>query len=198
MCNTDGFPLDENGIQICAKCNTNVGCSRPLLDNHNIDLRRQLFEVEELHQPHKLLIWYQNAMKYQRCIWGVHKPITTYQSRQYQEWFDRLDNEGFQPYDNNQLLYILKDFLIYIHEIAYDMQLHKDEYTTDDFNEQSLKVIKLSSLYKELSGESFQFEVLCTRDNEICNQRRASEGGVNHTHIGEYIICIIAIIARTT
>jgi len=79
---------------------------------------------------------------------------------------------------------MLKDFIIYIHEIAYDMQLHKDEYTTDEFNDQSLKVMKLTSLYRELSGESFQFEVLCNRDNEICNQRRASEGGTNHTHVG--------------
>jgi hypothetical protein len=61
----DGFPLDNEGKQICAKCNTTVGCSRPLLDQRNIDLRRQLFENEELHEPKKLRDWVANALQHQ-------------------------------------------------------------------------------------------------------------------------------------
>ena len=181
---TEGFPLDENGAQICAKCNTNVGCARPLLDDHNIDLRRQLFEVEEFHDPVKLAVWCQNSIRTQRCIFGVHKPISKFQSLGFMEWFSRPDNNGFMPYDNVQLYNIIRDFLNYVHEIAYDMQLHKDEYSQDELNEQAGKALRLAAFYEQLSGVKYEFEAPCTRDVEVCNQRREADGQ-NHMHVGE-------------
>ena len=70
----EGFPCDNKGIPICAKCNTVVGCSRPLLNEHFENLRRQLFERIELQDPINLRSWMVNALRNQRCIWGVHKP----------------------------------------------------------------------------------------------------------------------------
>eukprot|EP01041_Mallomonas_annulata_P002166 gene2166-4215_t len=178
----DGFPLDANGVQICAKCNTVVGCCRPVTDDHQVDLRTQLFEVEDLHQPRTLQEWVQNALKKQRCIWGVHKPIAKVDAKLFQEWFERRDNLGFSPYNNDPILNMIHDLLEYIYQITYDMQCHRDEYTKDEYNEQSLKAINLTKYYKELTGEDFIFEVACTRDIEVCNNRRKTENGKNHMH----------------
>jgi hypothetical protein len=37
-------------------------------------------------------------------------------------------------------------------------------------------------VFEELSGEIFIFEVLCTRDNEMCNLRRKADSNKNHKH----------------
>ena len=56
---------------------------------------------------------------------------------------------------------IIRELLKYNYEVVYDIQLHKKEYSADDFNKQALKVQDLSKVYSELSGEEFIFEV-CT------------------------------------
>jgi len=37
-----GFPMDRNGHPICAKCNTRVGCTRPLMDDRHRNLKQQV------------------------------------------------------------------------------------------------------------------------------------------------------------
>ena len=178
----EGFPVDARGMQICAKCNTVVGCHRPLMDQHGTVLRRQLFEMEELHKVEALQEWAQNALQNQRCIWGVHKPISRVESKQFSEWFSRDENRGFYMYDSSNVMLMVQDLLSFHYEIAYDMQTHKEEYTTDEINNQTTKVLGLSRYYTTLTGETFVFEVLCTRDNEVCNNRRIADKGQNHKH----------------
>ena len=63
----EGFPKDRFGHQICAKCNSKVGCARPIMDQHHSDLRQQLFSVDELHEVKNLREGIKNALQNQRC-----------------------------------------------------------------------------------------------------------------------------------
>jgi ankyrin repeat protein len=178
----DGFPLDRSGHVICAKCNTTVGCARPLLDNHNTDLRQQLFERDELHEPEALKDWVRNALKTQRCIWGLHMPITKAQSKEFIHWFEKPDNKGFSAYDSSTLMQMIRELIVYHYEVAYDMMQNKTEYSVEDYNDQATRAIKLREVYMQLSGEIFIFEVPCARNSHMCNEQRLADGGKNHTH----------------
>lgn len=178
----EGFPVDNRGLQICAKCNSVVGCHRPLMDQHGTVMRRQLFEMEDLHKPENLREWVQNALANQRCIWGVHKPISKAESKAFSEWYSRDENRGFFMYDSSNVMLMIKDLVSFHYEIAYDMQNNKEEYTIDETNAQTIKVLGLSRYYTELTGETFIFEVPCTRDIEVCNTRRVADKGENHKH----------------
>jgi ankyrin repeat protein/acyl-CoA-binding protein len=178
----DGFPLDRHGHLICAKCNTGVGCARPLLDDHNTDLRQQLFEREELHEAEALKAWVRNAMKAQRCIWGLHMPITKAQSREFIHWFEKPDNKGFHAYDSSTLMQIIRELIVYHFEVAYDMMQNRTEYSVEDYNDQATRALKLREVYMQLSGEEFVFEVPCQRNTHMCNEQRKADGGKNHVH----------------
>lgn len=178
----EGFPVDQNRMKICAKCNTSVGCSRPLTDQNKIVLRRQLFEDESLHHIENLREWMINALANQRCIWGVHKPISKAEAKPFSSWFSRDENRGFFPYDSSNIMLMVRDLIHFQYEIAYDMQQNKTEYSVNDINAQVIKVTCLVKYFLELTGEQFVFEVPCTRDSEVCNQRRISDRGENHKH----------------
>lgn len=187
-----GFPLDRKGIPICAKCNTSVGCMRPLLDQNKMSLKQQLYDHEELHEPERFKEWVRNALEHQRCIWGVHKPISKAEAKQFLAWFNKDENKGFYPYDSVSVMLLVKELVHHHHEIAYDMmQQRKNSENNNsnevvdavDYNAQSVKASKLKSVFEELSGEEFVFLVPCDRmDNELCNQRRNADNGRNHTH----------------
>ena len=85
-----GFLHDNSGKPICAKCNTKAGCSRPILDQYKIDLRDQLYDSEELHDPANLRKWIANALIHQQCVWGVHKPVAHVDVKQFNVWFDKV------------------------------------------------------------------------------------------------------------
>ena len=178
----DGFPLDRQGNQICAKCNTVVGCSRPILDQHHREIRTQLFECPELQEGELLRSWAMNALENQRCVWGVHKPISKAETRPFMTWFSRPENRGFFAYDNIPIMRLMKDLLVYQYELVYDMQMNKNDYHRDDFNAQAKKVIGISTVYTQLSGETFVFEAPCSSKSTLCNARRVADGGKNHTH----------------
>ena len=178
----EGFPCDNKGIPICAKCNTVVGCSRPLLDEHFENLRRQLFERAELQNPVNLRSWMGNALKVQRCIWGVHKPISKAEANTFSEWFNRAENKGFYPYDSKNLMLMVRDLLSLLYEILHDMQKNKDKFSIEDVNGQIMKVYAMDKYYTDFSGDKFVFEAECLRDDEICNKRREGDGGRNHKH----------------
>jgi acyl-CoA-binding protein len=178
----EGFPSDNKGIPICAKCNTNVGCSRPLLNEHFENLRRQLFERVELQNPVNLRSWMANALRNQRCIWGVHKPISRAQAKTFSEWFDRTENRGFFSYDSKNLMLMVRDLLSLLYEILHDMQKNKDAHSIDEVNAQIMKVFAMDRYYFEFTGDKFVFEGECLRDDEICNKRREGDGGRNHKH----------------
>lgn len=177
----DVIVVDRTGASICAKCNTVVGCTRPITDENHAVLRVQLFENKELLDPDKLRVWMKHAMENQRCIWGVHKSISKAEAFKFREWFDRYENRGFHPYDSDTLMLMVRDLLRLQYEIAYDMQQHKDEYTIEDINRQVLIVMGLEKYFTELTGEVFVFEVPCTRDVDQCNRKRIADG-CNHTH----------------
>ena len=178
----EGFPCDNKGIPICAKCNTVVGCSRPLLNEHFENLRRQLFERIELQDPINLRSWMVNALRNQRCIWGVHKPITRAEANTFSEFFNRTENRGFLSYDSKNLMLMLRDLLSLMYEILQDMQANKVVHSIEEVNAQIMKVYAMDRYYLEFTGEQFVFEVACTRDEEICNKRREGDGGRNHKH----------------
>ena len=46
-----GFPMDRNGVPICAKCNSKVGCARPLMDDRHRNLKQQLVGDDNLYDP---------------------------------------------------------------------------------------------------------------------------------------------------
>lgn len=178
----DGFCRDENNIAICAKCNTKGGCMRPILDQHKIDLKDQLFDSDELLEAPRLRKWVRNALANQRCIWGLHKPVAKIDVKPFQGWFDKEENGGFVPYDSTKIYDLIREFLYYHFEIAFDMQCNLSEYPAEQFNTQVSKVNKIQAIYEELSGERFVFEGPCTSKSALCNERRLAEGGRNHTH----------------
>jgi acyl-CoA-binding protein len=177
-----GFPLDRKGNPICAKCNTVVGCSRPLLDQRKMNLRLQLFEHEDFHEPNKLKEWIRNALAHQRCVWGVHMPISKAEAKPFMDWFNREENRGFYPYDSMVLMEMVRDLVEHYHELVYDLMQHKAEIDAYYYNEQATRLFKLKEVYQQFSGEEYHFELPCTRDNESCNMRRIADGGRNHKH----------------
>jgi hypothetical protein len=178
-----GFPKTKEGVPICAKCNTTVGCSRILYDKNKFNLKEQLFETEELHRdPVKLVAWAQKALENQRCIWGMHRPIPSFQAKQFETWFSRYENKGFLAYDSDSVLSLIKELVYYHHQLAYDMMRHKDEYEVEEYNEQALKTWKLKDVHKDIIGEEFVFEVQCESDSDACQLRRKADKGANHCH----------------
>jgi acyl-CoA-binding protein len=177
-----GFPLDRKGTPICAKCNTKVGCLRPLLDQNKTNLKQQLFENEELQIPKKFQEWVRNALANQRCIWGVHKAISRAEAKPFTAWFEKDENRGFYPYDSISLMLLVHEFIHHHHEVCYEMMLNKDEVDALEYNAQVIKTLKLKDVYEQLAGEEFIFYIPCERENDMCNQRRAADGGRNHTH----------------
>jgi len=180
-----GFPLDKNGQIICAKCNTIVGCSRPITDENKIELRKQLFESPELHEPKRFLVWVKKALENQRCVWGLHKAISGFQAKEFVVWFTKDENRGFYAYDSSPIMFMVRDLVQHHHDISYEMMTKKNEWTDEDhnaYNQQVSKTLRLKQSYEQLSGEEFTFEVFCTRDNDLCNQRRKADGNHNHKH----------------
>ncbi len=177
-----GFPLDRRGNPICAKCNTVVGCARPLLDKFKMNLRTQLFENEEFHEPEKLTLWIQNAIANQRCVWGMHQAITKAEARPFMDWFNREENRGFYPYDSIILMKIVRELVFNYHEVVYDLMQRKQEILAEVYNAQARRTMKLKEIFETFSGEEFVFELPCTRDADVCNQRRIADGGRNHKH----------------
>lgn len=112
----------------------------------------------------------------------MHKPISKAETKPFQKWFDLPENRGFRAYDSSQVMLILKDLLKFHYEVAYDMQCNKSEYSRNDFNKQSQKVIDLSDAYSSLAGDEFIFMVPCTSTSEMCNERRLADAGKNHAH----------------
>ena len=178
----DGFCQNKHGETICAKCNTSIGCSRPLLDSGKVDLRKQLFDFEYLHEPKALQKWIVRAMETQRCIWGVHVAVARVDIKPFQAWFDREENGGFMAYDSHAVYGIVRELLHFNFEIGWDMQQNKDEYGAEAFNHQVSKVNKLQAIYEQVSGDRFVFEVPCKQNIVVCNNRRKGDGGRNHTH----------------
>lgn len=177
-----GFPLDRRGNPICAKCNTVVGCTRPITDQYKMNLRLQLLENEEFHEPDKLKIWIRNALQHQRCVWGVHTPITKVESRPFVDWFNRNENRGFYAYDSMPLMRIVRELVQHYHEVVYDLMQHKHEVEPEVYNETASKNLKIKEIFEEFSGEKYVFELPCTRDSDNCNQRRLADNGKNHMH----------------
>lgn len=177
-----GFPLDRRGNPICAKCNTVVGCTRPLLDQYKMNLQHQLIENDEFHEPEKLRGWIRNAMTNQKCIWGMHQAISRAEAKPFTDWFDRHENRGFYPYDSLPLMRIVRELVQQYHDVAYESWLHKDPEDPTAYNEIARKTIQIRDIFTEFSGETYVFEIPCERDNEGCNQRRLADGGRNHTH----------------
>ena len=103
-----GFPLDRRGLPICAKCNTKVGCQRPLLDMNKMDLRQQLYQHEELHEPDMFRKWVKLSLESQRCVWGVHKAISKAEAKPFLDWFNKDENRGFYAYDSLGLMLLVK------------------------------------------------------------------------------------------
>ena len=180
-----GFPLDRNGQIICAKCNTIVGCDRPITDDNKVELRKQLFENPQLHEPKTFRTWIRKALDVQRCVWGVHKAISEFQAKEFQQWFAKDENRGFYAYDSSPIMFMVRDLVQHHYELSYEMLIRKSEWTDADqvaYNTQYTKTTQLQQNYEELSGEEFVFEAWCTRNNELCNQRRKAEGNHNHKH----------------
>jgi len=177
-----GFPEDIRGRPICAKCNTAVGCDRPLLDQHKKDLRTEIFEDERLHEPAALRIWIKNAFENQRCIWGMHTAITKNEAKPFMKWFDLESNKGFHAYDSSSVMLLIKDVVAYHYDVAYDMQNNQDQYSVYQYNDQAVRALKLKEIYEAISSSKFVFEAPCRSISEMCNQRRLADGGRNHTH----------------
>ena len=66
------------------------------------------------------------------------------------KWFNKPENRGHFVYDGSGVILILRDLLTYHYEVAYDIQLHKSEYSAEDFNRQSSKVLALSTSYSQV------------------------------------------------
>jgi hypothetical protein len=181
-----GFPMNKDGLPICAKCNTIVGCMRPITDENKIELRTQLFESPELHEQKAFLNWIKKALETQRCVWGMHTAISEFQAKEFAAWFNKDENRGFYAYDSSPIMFMIRDLVQHQHDQAHKMLLNKSNWQGEGdqiaYNKQAIKAEKLKQNYENLSGEEFVFEVDCTRDNDLCNQRRRADGNHNHKH----------------
>ena len=102
-----GFPLSKKGIPICAKCNTMVGCSRPILDEAKRDMKKRLFGDEKLHHPDKFREWLVHALENQRCVWGEHKAIDSFTAKPFMSWFEKAENRGYFAYDSSPIMFMV-------------------------------------------------------------------------------------------
>ena len=181
------FPIDDEGNKICAKCNSRSGCTRPVMDQHNSNLRNELFDVEQLYTFDEMSAWIENAQKNQRCIWGVHKPISKDVAIQFNDWFKRSENNGFQPYDTTYyVLSLVKELLNSLYEKAYKNEKEKKgtglKLTKKQKNDLLYQINGVERAYMDMDGsEPFHFMVDCDRDTRRCNERREFEGN-NHQH----------------
>jgi uncharacterized protein len=180
------FPIDDEGNKICAKCNSKAGCTRPVMDQHNSNLRSELFEVDQLHSFENMTAWIENAQKNQRCIWGVHKAITKEESIQFNDWFKRPGNDGFQPYDSKFVISIVRDLLQDLYEKSYKNDKEKkgsgQKLTKKQKNDLLYQINGVERAYMDMDGaEVFHFNVDCERDTTRCNDRREFDGN-NHQH----------------
>jgi hypothetical protein len=150
-----GFPMDRKGNPICAKCNTVVGCSRPLLDQYKMNLKQQLFDNEEFHEPDKLILWVRNAIENQRCVWGMHKAISRAEARPFLEWFNRLENRGFFAYDSISLMKIVRELVFHYFQMTYEMMQNKEEMDPLGYNALATKTLKLKEIFQQFTGEEF-------------------------------------------
>ena len=169
-----GFPLDKAGNIICAKCNTKNGCTRPLLDNKNINLKQQLYDdnIYSGDDINLLRTWIVNSINSQKCVWGQHTPIRKEESVIFTSWFQKYENNGFQEYDNRKhIIFLLREYLIFNCKNAYDMQYYPEKYRNEEILRQSNRLENIKFVYEELSGENFVFEVFCTRDDVLCNNK---------------------------
>ena len=180
-----GFPLDKNGQPICAKCNTIVGCDRPITDENKIELRKQLFQTPELHESKRFRLWIKKALETQRCVWGAHKAISEFQAKEFMQWFSKDENRGFYAYDSSPIMFLTRDLVQYYHEVSYEKLTKKNDWEDSDqlaYNKVVTMTMDLKQVYEELSSEEFVFETWCDRDNDLCNQRRKAENNRNHKH----------------
>jgi ankyrin repeat protein len=180
------FPIDDEGNKICAKCNTRSGCTRPVMDQHNSNLRSELFEVDKLYTYDNMAAWIENALNNQRCIWGVHKAISKDDSVQFKEWFNRPENNGFKPYDSTFVLSIVKELLTELYTKSYknDKAVKGSglKLTKKQKNELIYHINAVERAYMDMDGaQVFHFMVDCDRDNPRCNERREFDGD-NHQH----------------
>ena len=179
------FPIDDEGNKICAKCNSISGCTRPVMDQHNSNLRSELFEVEQLYNFDNMTSWIENAQKNQRCIWGVHKSITKEESLQFNDWFKRPGNNGFQPYDSTFVMSLVKELLHKLYEKSYKNDKATkggQKLTIKQKNELLYQISGVERAYMDMDGaEVFHFLVDCERESKRCNERRECEGN-NHQH----------------
>ena len=113
---------------------------------------------------------------------GLHRPITADQARPFDTWFNRVENGGFQPYDADDVLVILRDLLQHLHQIAFDMMKCKSSYSAEEYNDQASKAFTSKKVYDEIAGSAFVFEIPCVNDTVACNSRRQAERGNNHSH----------------
>ena len=180
-----GFPLDKNGLPICAKCNTIVGCDRPITDENKIELRKQLFQTPELHESKRFRLWIKKALETQRCVWGAHKAISEFQAKEFMQWFSKDENRGYYAYDSSPIMFLTRDLVQYYHEVSYEKLVKKNDWDDSDqlaYNKLVTMTMDLKQVYEELCGEEFVFETWCNRDSDLCNQRRKAEGNHNHKH----------------
>lgn len=180
------FPIDDEGNKICAKCNSKSGCTRPVMDQHNSNLKSELFDVEQLYTYENMTSWIENAQKNQRCIWGVHKAITKEESLQFKEWFNRSGNNGFKSYESTFVMSIVKDLLTELYSKSYNNDKAVKgggvKLTKKQKNELLYHINGVERAYMDMEGaEPFHFMVDCERDNPRCNDRREFDGD-NHQH----------------
>jgi hypothetical protein len=160
-----------------------TGCSRPLLNKNNINLKEELYNnTELLDSIINLKAWINDSINNHKCIWGRHAPVSTVQANLFSNFFKNIENVGYNSYNNtNNIIFILREYLIFNYELAYNMQLHPFNYHEDAVKLQSERLGNLKSVYELYSGINFIFEILCTRNSETCNTRRKIDGK-NHVH----------------
>ena len=181
-----GFPHADDGKVICAKCNSVNGCQQTLLNDHKVNLLKQLIESDSLHEENTLISWIRTALHTQQCIYGKHQPITDIQAKPFNYYFNRYDNGGFLAYDSMHNILTLVYQLVYIHQkLAYDMQNSlQNQYTHAQIQIQTRKALLLTKIYNTYSPTTpFQLEIQYETDTKICNDRRIADKNVNHTHI---------------
>jgi hypothetical protein len=116
--------------------------------------------IELLDNIIHLEAWTKEAINNHKCIWGRHIPININQANLFPIFFNNIENTSYNGYNNtNNIIYLIKEYLIFNYELAYNMQLYPYNYHEDAVKLHSDRLGNLKSIYELYSGINFIFEV---------------------------------------
>lgn len=172
----------REGRPICPWANSVRGCPMPLLDTDGTPLPQVIDrDIETLKTEAGFRRWIA-AHEEHACYLGIHVPLLSLAVRPYLTWFNQKIVGGFKPYDFTGYRQLVKSAVdkqaAHYQHLMDTSRQHK--YT--DVERELEALVAMMRVYQAYTDEAYVYEVTCTRNDSHCNQRRATDRGLNHKH----------------